>query len=66
MAGFIAMSDNLSTSIEDAKKIILSSVRPLSYEFVSIMEAYNRVLYEDIVSEIMLPPANDSARTVMR
>lgn len=55
------MRDNLTISIEDAKKIILSSVRPLSYEFVSIMEAYNRVLYEDIVSGIMIPPADDSA-----
>lgn len=55
------MSDNLSISMEDAKKIILRSVSPLGYEFVSIMEAYNRVLYEDIISEIMVPPTADSA-----
>ncbi|OPY60702.1 MAG: Molybdopterin molybdenumtransferase [Syntrophorhabdus sp. PtaU1.Bin002] len=52
---------NVTVSIEEAQKIILNSVTPLGCESVSIMEASNRVLYEDIVSDIMVPPADDSA-----
>ncbi len=51
---------NLTVSIEEAQRIILGSVSPLNCENISIMEAYNRVLYEDIVSDIMIPPLNDS------
>jgi molybdopterin molybdotransferase len=50
-----------TVSIEEAQKIILNSVTPLSCEDISIIDAYNRVLYEDIVSDIMLPPVDDSA-----
>jgi len=52
---------NLTVSVEEAQKIILDSVRPLSCEIISILEASNRVLYEDIVSDIMIPPLDDSA-----
>ena len=52
---------NLTVSLEEAQKIILDSVSPLGCENISIMEASNRVLYEDIVSDIMIPPVDDSA-----
>jgi molybdopterin molybdotransferase len=52
---------NLTVSIEEAQKIILNSVSPLNCENISIMEASNRVLYEDIVSDIMIPPVDHSA-----
>ena len=52
---------NLTVSFEEAQQIILDSVSPLGCETISIMEASNRVLYEDIVSDIMIPPADDSA-----
>lgn len=52
---------HLTVSIEEAQKIILNSVVPLGCEDISIMEAYSRILCEDIVSDIMLPPADDSA-----
>lgn len=56
------MKNNQSTvSIEEAMEIILNSVNPLSYEIVSMMEAFNRVLYEDIISNMMVPPLDDSA-----
>lgn len=54
-------NDDLMTPIKEAKKIVLDSVHPLDYENVSIMEAYNRVLYEDIVSDVMIPSADASA-----
>jgi molybdopterin molybdotransferase len=53
--------NNATVSIEEAQRIILNSVTPLSCENISIMEASNRVLCEDIVSSIMVPPADDSA-----
>ena len=52
---------NFTVSIEEAQKIILDSVSPLSCENISIMEASGRVLYEDIVSDTMIPPADNSA-----
>jgi molybdopterin molybdotransferase len=52
---------NLTVSVEEAQKIILDSVRSLDCETIPIMEAYNRILYEDIVSDMMIPPADDSA-----
>jgi molybdopterin molybdotransferase len=53
--------NNLSVSFDEAKKIILNSVSPLSCENISIIKASNRVLYEDIVSDIMIPFVDDSA-----
>lgn len=55
------MNNNVTVSVEEAKSIILNSITPLNGESVSIMEAYNRVLYEDVVSDIMIPPLDDSA-----
>jgi molybdopterin molybdotransferase len=54
-------NENLTVTIEKARKIILDSVNPLDDENVSITKASNRVLYEDVVSDIMLPPLDDSA-----
>ncbi|MEN6617329.1 MAG: gephyrin-like molybdotransferase Glp [Syntrophorhabdus sp.] len=51
----------ITVSVDEAMKIIVSSVRPLGYENVSIIKSYNRVLYEDIISDIMVPPFDDSA-----
>ncbi len=53
--------DGLTVSVEEAQRIILDSAIPLNGENISILEASNRVLYEDIVSDIMVPPADDSA-----
>lgn len=51
----------ITVSVEEAKEIILSSIDPLEDESISILEASDRVLYEDIVSDIMVPPMDDSA-----
>jgi molybdopterin molybdotransferase len=50
-----------TVSVEEAQKIILNSVSPLGFEDVPIIEAFNRVLYEDIISDIMVPPLDNSA-----
>ena len=55
------MKKKNSVSFEEARKIILNSVIPLDYECIPFMEASNRVLYDNIISDIMIPPANDSA-----
>ena len=52
---------NLTVSVEEAQEIILNSVSPLNGENISLMEASNRILYEDIVSDLMIPPVDDSA-----
>ncbi|MGD0229176.1 MAG: gephyrin-like molybdotransferase Glp [Syntrophorhabdales bacterium] len=52
---------NSTVSVEEAQQIILNSVSPLNGENISLMEASNRVLYEDIVSDIMIPSVDDSA-----
>jgi molybdopterin molybdotransferase len=52
---------HLTVSFEEALKIILNSVTPLGWENVSIMKASGRVLYADIISEITIPEADDSA-----
>ena len=53
--------ENLTVSIEEALEIILGSVGPLGHESISIMEARDRILYEDVVSDINVPPLDDSA-----
>ena len=50
-----------SVSISEAQKIILDSIHPLEPENVSLVKALNRVLYEDIVADIMIPPMDSSA-----
>jgi molybdopterin molybdotransferase len=51
----------LTVSVGEAQKIILDSVSPLNGESISLMEASNRILYEDIVADMMIPPVDDSA-----
>jgi molybdopterin molybdotransferase len=52
---------HFTVSFEEALNIVLSSVSPLGWENISIMEANGRVLYEDIISNIMIPATDDSA-----
>lgn len=61
-ARLLTMNDRgKMVSIEGALEIVLNSLNPLGYEDVPIIEAFNRVLYEDIISDIMIPPVDDSA-----
>jgi molybdopterin molybdotransferase len=48
-------------SVHEAKQIILGSITPLPPEEIPIIEATNRILYEDLTSDIMMPPVDDSA-----
>ena len=43
-------------SLEEAKELLLEKVKPLSFEEIDIKDSLNRVLYEDIFSEINSPP----------
>jgi len=49
------------TKLEDALKLVLSRVKPLSSEMVSFERALGRVLAEDVVSKTDVPPFNRSA-----
>ncbi|MFL5841643.1 MAG: molybdopterin molybdenumtransferase MoeA, partial [Thermoleophilaceae bacterium] len=53
------MADLLS--VEEARHRILSAVRPLPSEVVSADDVLGRVLAEDVVSELDLPPFRSSA-----
>ncbi|MBC7243648.1 MAG: molybdopterin molybdenumtransferase MoeA, partial [Anaerolineae bacterium] len=48
-------------SVEEALERVLSLVRPLPLEEVPILDALDRVLGEDIVSDINIPPFQNSA-----
>lgn len=48
-------------SVREAIEIILRSVTPLLSEEIPIIEATSRILYEDLISDIMMPPMDDSA-----
>lgn len=48
-------------SVEEALAEILSHVRPLNPERVAILDALGRVLAEEIVSDIDIPPFDNSA-----
>lgn len=48
-------------SVEEALARVLSLVRPLPLEEVHILEALDRVLGEDIISDINIPPFQNSA-----
>ena len=48
-------------SVEEALERVLSLVRPLPLEEVPILEALDRVLGEDIISDINIPPFQNSA-----
>ncbi len=50
-----------TVSVEEARHIILNAVKSLDHETIPIIDSFNRVLYEDIVSDIMIPPVDDSA-----
>ncbi len=49
------------TSLEDARKTVLDSVRPLGLEKVGLLEALGRVLGEDIIAARDNPPWDNSA-----
>ncbi len=57
----IMRNRDLGVSIEEALEIVLNSVHPLGWEDISIMEAFRRVLFEDIISDRKIPPRDDSA-----
>jgi len=52
---------NLSVSFEKARTTILDSVIPLNSETISMMDASQRILFEDIISDIQIPGVDDSA-----
>ena len=48
-------------SVEDARAYILKHFQPLEPERVPMLDALDRVLAEDVISEINVPPFNNSA-----
>jgi molybdopterin molybdotransferase len=48
-------------SVEEARVRVLAAVRPLGAEDVAVGEALGRVLADDVVSELHLPPFDSSA-----
>jgi molybdopterin molybdotransferase len=48
-------------SVEEAREFILKHFKPLEPERVPILEALDRVLAQDIISDVSLPPFNNSA-----
>jgi len=48
-------------SVDQALEIVLASVEPLSAEGVPIMDTLGRVLAEDVVAEMDVPPLSNSA-----
>src|SRR3954452_9248371 len=48
-------------SVEEARARVLAAVRPLGHETVSVDDALGRVLAEDVVAELELPPFDSSA-----
>ena len=54
-------SEKIIVSFNEAKEIILNSVNPLRSEDIPILEAPNRILYENIISETVIPPLDNSA-----
>ena len=52
---------SVTVSVEEARRIILESVTPLTAEEIPILDAPGRVLYADIVADIPVPPVDDSA-----
>jgi molybdopterin molybdotransferase len=57
-----AMQNNTSfVSVETALQIMLDSVTTVGHERVHLLEAAGRILYEDIRSDINIPPFDNSA-----
>ena len=52
---------NMMLEFDDAFEIVMSSARLLGTEHVGIDQALNRVLAEDVLSDIDVPPFNKSA-----
>ena len=52
---------NTMLNFDDAFEIVMSSARRLGAERVGIENALNRILAEDVISDIDLPPFNKSA-----
>ena len=50
-----------SVSVGAALKIILDATTPLGSESVPLLESSGRILYEDIISDIDIPPFDNSA-----
>jgi molybdopterin molybdotransferase len=48
-------------SVQTASSIILNSARPMGCEYVSLLAAFDRVLYDNVVSDRMIPPQDQSA-----
>ena len=48
-------------SVEEALQQVLTHFHPLDYERVPILEALDRVLAEDVLSEFDIPPLANSA-----
>ena len=61
ITGETVKKENSTVTVEEAIELILNSIKPLSGEKVSILEADGRALYEDIVSNIDIPPLDNSA-----
>ncbi|MBN2403677.1 MAG: molybdopterin molybdotransferase MoeA [Spirochaetes bacterium] len=51
----------LEVSFGEARDIVLKSVQPLGFEDISIFEATDRVLYDNIISDIITPPLDNSS-----
>lgn len=52
---------HLDIPLHEARELILSSVRPLGGETVSLREAAGRVLLEEVAADRVIPPADNSA-----
>ena len=48
-------------TVEEAIELILGSIKPLEPEEIPFLNATGRVLFEDIVSDINVPPLDNSA-----
>src|SRR4051794_16190982 len=49
------------TSVDEARTCVLAAVRPLPVEAVPVGDALGRVLAEDVVADLVLPPFDSSA-----
>ena len=58
---FTMRDKEIAIPVEEALEIVLNTVSPLAWEEVPIIEAADRVLYEDIVSNTSIPFSDDSA-----
>ena len=53
--------DNKMLSVDDALKSVLSGVKKLNYEEISIAQAANRIIAKDLTSRLTQPPTDVSA-----